>query len=81
MSHTDLITRAEAGRRLRAARKARGLTQAEASARCGLPQSYLSALERGARVCTWPALVGVVAALGYDPELIVPEWFGDSGRR
>jgi transcriptional regulator with XRE-family HTH domain len=74
-----MISRVEAGRRLRSAREAAGLGQGEAADRAGLSRPYLSDLERGERVCGWPRLVALVTVLGLDPRQVVPEFFDGRG--
>lgn len=76
MSQLMRIERAEAARRVRAARKAAGLSQREAAARLGVSQAWLSAVETGRRVPSWTRLVALVVTLGLDPKLVAPEFFG-----
>jgi DNA-binding XRE family transcriptional regulator len=68
-----LIKRQEAGRRLKVAREARGLSQEEAAAMLDMSRPYLSDLENGKRVCAWTKLVEIVRTLGLDPRIILPE--------
>ncbi len=64
-----LLTAAQLGQLLRAARKQRGLTQAEVGARLGLSQNRVSHLEGHAdelsvkQVLTWCAVVGLELSL------------------
>jgi transcriptional regulator with XRE-family HTH domain len=51
------------GARIRAARQAAGLTQQELADQAGLPQSRISAFERGAREPLLPHLQAIAAAL------------------
>ncbi len=65
-----LITSTQLGQFLRAARKRRGLTQAEVGARLGLSQNRVSHLEGHAdelsvrQLLTWCAVVGLELGLG-----------------
>jgi transcriptional regulator with XRE-family HTH domain len=52
------------GPRLRIARLAAGLSQAELAARLGIPQSYVARVETGVRVPTLDWLWGAARALG-----------------
>ena len=64
-----LLTAAQLGQLLRAARKQRGLTQAEVGARLGLSQNRVSHLEGHAdelsvkQLLTWCAVVGLELSL------------------
>ncbi len=64
-----LLTAAQLGQLLRAARKQRGLTQAEVAARLGLSQNRVSHLEGHAdelsvkQLLTWCAVVGLELSL------------------
>ena len=51
---------------LRAARAASGLTQAALALRCGVPQSLISAYERGRRQPGGDMLLRLLAATGHD---------------
>ena len=57
---------------LRAARSARGLTQAQAAARLGVSQSYLAMLEAGKRRLTPELARRAVGALGLTPTALPP---------
>jgi transcriptional regulator with XRE-family HTH domain len=57
-------SRAALGLRLRAERKARNLSQAEFSARCGMHRNYLSSVERGERNIGFDNLCRFADALG-----------------
>jgi HTH-type transcriptional regulator/antitoxin HipB len=65
-----LLTATQLGQLLRAARKQRGLTQAEVGARLGLSQNRVSHLEGHAdelsvrQLLTWCAVVGLELGLG-----------------
>jgi len=65
-----LLTATQLGQLLRAARKQRGLTQAEVGARLGLSQNRVSHLEGHAdelsakQLLTWCAVVGLELSLG-----------------
>ncbi len=73
----------EAGERLRAARDDRGLSQTDAAARLGVARPRLAEWEAGRHVPDWPKLVWMVATLGYDPAILIPELFNrpTTGRR
>ncbi len=68
------------GRRIRALRERRGLTQEDFAARCGISVSFASLLERGERSPSHETLVQVAAALGLPLwELLRLEEGGDAG--
>lgn len=73
VSPQPLLTAAQLGQLLRAARKRRGLTQAEVGARLGLSQNRVSHLEGHAdelsakQLLTWCAVVGLELQLGERP--------------
>ncbi len=68
------------GRRIRALRERRGLTQEDFAARCGISVSFASLLERGERSPSYETLVQVAAALGLPLwELLRVEEGGDAG--
>jgi HTH-type transcriptional regulator/antitoxin HipB len=66
-----LLTASQLGQLLRAARKQRGLTQAEVGARLGLSQNRVSHLEGHAdelsfkQLLTWCAVVGLELSLAH----------------
>jgi HTH-type transcriptional regulator/antitoxin HipB len=68
-----LLTATQLGLLLRAARKRRGLTQAEVGARLGLSQNRVSHLEGHAdelsvrQLLTWCAVVGLELGIGERP--------------
>lgn len=73
---------------LRAARERAGLTQAQLGVRAGLPQSVVSAYERGRREPSLVSLRHLVAAAGFDLDVVltprvedVPVLTGPVGRR
>ncbi|MBH9554292.1 helix-turn-helix domain-containing protein [Inhella gelatinilytica] len=74
-----LLTAAQLGQWLRAARKQRGLTQAELGARLGLSQNRVSHLESHAdelsakQLLTWCAVVGLELSLR-ERVAPPPEW-------
>jgi transcriptional regulator with XRE-family HTH domain len=74
-----MIDRAEAGRRIKAARESIGLTQLSAATCLGMPRQQLSQIENGRRVPAWPVMVEIVTKLGLDPRTVVPELFDDGG--
>lgn len=55
------------GRRVRDRREAANLTQASLAERAGLSVNYVSAVERGAKVPSLPALEDLARALGVAP--------------
>ena len=57
------FSKAEAGRRIRALRESRGLTQIELALALGLPQSNVSEMERGVRGLTVHQTVKLARAL------------------
>lgn len=64
--------------RLRALRKARGLTQETLASACGLDRSYISLIELGKKSPTLRVIFKVSAALSCDPStLLKAEKFGD----
>lgn len=62
----------EIGRRIRAARKAAGLTQVEAARRLKISQQSYSSREITSRL-PYGMLVEMVSVLGYDPAILCPE--------
>lgn len=58
-----------AGQLLRQARRRTGITQAELAKRCGVPQSVLSAYERGRRQPSVAALARLLASMGLGLQL------------
>lgn len=69
----DLLTPAEYGALLRAARLAAGYEVASDAARkAGITRHRLAHLESGERVASWPTLHQLVLALGLDPRLLFP---------
>lgn len=74
-----MIDRTESGRRLKAARESSGLNQSEAAASLGMAQPYLSDIESGRRVPSWPRVLAMVEALGLDPRIVAPEFFVTPG--
>jgi transcriptional regulator with XRE-family HTH domain len=54
----------EVGRRIRAVRKRKGMSQARLSQRSGLPQYKISRFERGVRECRASDLAALALALG-----------------
>jgi len=73
---SDPMTRAEFGRRFKAAREARGLSQAQAAARVGVPQPRIAEYESGFRVPPVPRLLELIEVLELDPAVLFPEFFG-----
>ena len=63
----------ELGKRIRALREHRGLTQEELASRCGISVSFASLLERGERSPSYETLVQIAKAL----EVPVQELFRD----
>src|SRR5258708_5045440 len=52
------------GERVRELRKKRGLTQIQLSERCGVPQSRISAIEKGSHVPNVETVIRLARALG-----------------
>lgn len=72
----DEIPRAEAGRRLKAAREAAGWPTAyAAAAACGINIKHLYLYESGQRMPDWPQLLRLMVGLGLDPEILFPECY------
>lgn len=65
------MNNAHAGRLLREARTAAGLSQMELAARAGIVQSVISVYESGRRQPSIPTLAALVAATGYELELSI----------
>ena len=61
------------GHALRAARRARGLSQEALAQRAGLDRTYPSLLERGLRTPTLGTLIDLAAALSLRPEQLVTD--------
>jgi DNA-binding XRE family transcriptional regulator len=61
------------GERLRALRKARGLTAKEVAARAGLAQQTISRVELGQHDVVFSTLEKILAAMGYTLEDILPD--------
>ena len=83
-----MLLRVNAAEVLGEARRRAGLTQHELGARAGLPQSAVSAYERGRKQPTMPVLARLVAAAGFTLDLqLVPAaappapFVGPVGRR
>ena len=55
---------AQIGLRMRAARKAKGMTQSEVSRKTGLDQAYISRLENGTAEGSPAQLLGIARAIG-----------------
>jgi DNA-binding Xre family transcriptional regulator len=62
----------QVGTRLRALRKARGLTTAQVAERVGMAQQNVSRIEQGWHAVSFPTLEKILAAMGYPPEDILP---------
>lgn len=79
MSHRSIPKndprRALWGQRLKDARQARGLTQDAAAALLGVSRTYLSNLESGYRLESWPTWLEMITSLGYDLRTVAPELF------
>ncbi|OWY71572.1 hypothetical protein B7486_07745 [cyanobacterium TDX16] len=63
----------EFGRGLRAARKAKGLTQEELAHRAGVHINYVGRLERGLENPSLKAIAQLAIALGITPATLVPK--------
>jgi transcriptional regulator with XRE-family HTH domain len=73
------ITRAEAARRLNAARVAAGWPSVYAAARAtGLPISMMQAYEKGHDIPKWPKLLRLARDLHLDPEILFPELYAQT---
>lgn len=60
----------EIAKKLQAARKAKGLTQAELGAKMGLPQSHISQIESGRVDLRFSSLLEMARLLDLEPMLI-----------
>jgi ribosome-binding protein aMBF1 (putative translation factor) len=70
------------GERLREARIAAGYATQEAAAKAlGIKQPLISQYEAGERIPPITRLIEIVAALGLNPRLLVPEWWPGKSRR
>ncbi len=70
-----MITRKEAGQRIRAAREARKLTNKQACEILKVSPPVLSYIESGERVPSWTRLIEIAERLGLDPMILFPELF------
>jgi len=61
------------GRRLRALRRTRGLSQEQLAHLAGLDRTYVSSCEAGRRNATIKTIVRLAAALGVDPCALVSD--------
>ena len=71
----ELFDKVEAGRRIQAARIAKGLTQRQAAELLGVAVPTVYQLESGAYATSWTRYAFVVATLGLDPRIVLPELF------
>ena len=62
----------QVGTRLRALRKARGLTTAQVAERVGMAQQNVSRIEQGRHAVSFPTLEKILAAMGYTLEDLLP---------
>ncbi|MBS0412190.1 MAG: helix-turn-helix transcriptional regulator [Proteobacteria bacterium] len=67
------------GRNVRAARKARGMSQEELALEADMKRSYLSDLERGTRNPTIKAVERLAGALGVEPASLLLSAAQDQG--
>lgn len=70
-----MIDRAEFGHRLRAARSAVGLTQAEAAEKLGVVRESYIQYELGRKGPSVLKLLEMVETLELDPRILIPEFF------
>jgi transcriptional regulator with XRE-family HTH domain len=76
------ITRAEAARRLSAARVAAGWTSLYSAARSiNLPVTMLQDYEKGRAIPQWPKLLRIARDLHLDPEILFPELYAQTKER
>ena len=61
------------GRVLREVRERIGIRQADLAGRLGLPQSYISKVETGARALKLSEVFGYASALGIDVHILLAE--------
>jgi len=64
----------EFGRRVRARRKAAGLSQEELAERAGLHRTYVGGVERGERNTSLLAIERIAQALGCSMSNLMPDW-------
>jgi transcriptional regulator with XRE-family HTH domain len=63
------------------ARRAAGLSQAAAGARCGLSQVNISQIERGIRLPSLPVYARIVTVLGLEPGVGIRELAAEQDSR
>lgn len=74
--------RREVGARIRAARQALKMTQAEVAERAGIDSSFYGQIERGANVPSLKTLFAIAETLRVEPADLLPRTRGDGkGRR
>ncbi len=61
------------GDKLKSAREEQGMTQEQLGKRCGLEQSYIAHLERGARKPCFDNFVQIVRSLRIDANRLLPD--------
>lgn len=71
MAEVDLTPSRVIARRIRAARKSRGLTQDQVEEKTGVPQTTLSQWENGVGFLTLDTAAKVLAKIGADPTLLI----------
>jgi len=72
-SERDSVFLREFGRKVREKRVAKGWSQEELAARCGLDRTYIGALERGERNISLLSLKKISGALEVSLSSIVPQ--------
>lgn len=71
-----MFSKQEAGRRIRALRESRGITQVELARALGIPQSNVSEMERGVRGLTVHQVVKLAKALKVSTDRLLVEGNG-----
>lgn len=69
----DMNPCADFGRRLKALRSARGLSQEQLANRAGLDRTYVSSCEAGRRNVTLRTIVRLAEALSVDPSSLIQD--------
>jgi transcriptional regulator with XRE-family HTH domain len=72
--------RLEFARRLQTARLAKGLTQHQTAELLGVSRQYITDLEAGRRIESWPAWLHMVSTLDYPLETVAPELVAKKSR-
>ena len=71
----------ETGKKIRIARRAAKMTQAELAAKCGMCHSYISAYERSCRIPTLSTISRIAKALNVSPMSLLPDSFLEADKK